>query len=70
MVDTQVAYTSITGRYRPEYCNLSLHDNGSNILTVRTDGAQTTSVINIPPEELMKFGKAMIARAISLGVKL
>ncbi len=62
MSDKQVAYTAPFGS-NPEYVNFSTQDNGSNILTVRSQGAQETSKINLPPAELLKLGSAMVERA-------
>lgn len=65
----QIAYTATFGyTIYPEYINLSFADNGSNILTVRTQDQSNVSVINLPPEELMKFAIAMFKRAQEQGV--
>jgi len=63
----QVAYTAPFGTY-PEYANLTFHANGSSILTVRSQGDVSSGVINLPPEELKKFGQAMLDRAKELGM--
>jgi hypothetical protein len=65
MSDVQVAYTAPFGPL-PEYVNLYFSDNGSNILTVRSQGSNETSKINLPPTELLKLGSAMVARATEL----
>lgn len=53
----------------PEYVNLSGQDNGSTILTVRTQGEGNTSRINLPPEQLIALGKAMVRRGeLVLGI--
>lgn len=61
MTDQLYAYTSPISWY-PEYLNVSGQDNGSTILVVSSQGESTTSRINIPPDELIKLGKALIAR--------
>lgn len=61
----QTAYTAPFGPL-PEYVNFITTDNGSNILTVRSQGSNETSRINLPPEELIKLGSAMIARGVVL----
>ncbi len=62
MSEKQTAYTAPFGP-NPEYVNFSTQDNGSNILTVHSQGTQETSKINLPPAELLKLGSAMVARA-------
>lgn len=62
MSDKQVAYTAPLGP-SPEFINMTFCDNGSNILTVRSQGHNETSKINVPPVELMRLGQAMIKRA-------
>lgn len=62
MSEKQVAYTAPFSPL-PEYVNFTTHDNGSNILTVRSQGMNETSKINLPPAELLKLGSAMVARA-------
>ncbi|HVH91665.1 MAG TPA: hypothetical protein VM783_09800 [Candidatus Acidoferrum sp.] len=46
----------------PEYINVSGADNGSTIVTVRTNGANEVSKLNLPPEECIKLGHALLAR--------
>lgn len=65
----QIAYTAPFPGYCPEYFNLTFCENGSNIVTVRSQGAHLTSQINLPPEELERIGRAMINRAYELGLE-
>ncbi len=51
---------------QPEYINVSAQENGSTIVTVRSQGEQFTSKINLPPAELEKLGWALIDRAEKL----
>lgn len=50
----------------PEYINVTPQDNGSTIVSVRTMGAQNTSVINLPPDECEALGKWLLARAAAV----
>jgi hypothetical protein len=64
-MDNIYAYTAPFASY-PEYVNLSGQDNGSTILSVRTQGDQIASVINMPPGELIKLGQAMVSRGLTV----
>jgi len=56
------AYTA-SFNFHPEYINVTPLENGSTILTVRTQGENQTSKINLPPEQLEALGKWFLARA-------
>jgi hypothetical protein len=61
------AYTCPIGPC-PEYLNMTPMDNGSTILSVRTQGGNTASRINIPPQQMKEMGEWFLARAAELGV--
>lgn len=47
----------------PEFVNVSGQDNGSTIMTVRTQGEQIPSKVNLPPDQCLLLGQALIRRA-------
>ena len=58
MSDCIFAYTALFSG-NPEYINIYTQDNGSTIVTVRSQGAQETSKVNIPPGELLAMANAI-----------
>lgn len=62
---TVFAYTAPFGPL-PEYLNVSAQDNGSTIVTVRSQGSNETARINLPPAELVKLGQALVARGMQV----
>lgn len=50
----------------PEYFNITPLDNGSTILSVRSQGGNVASKVNVPPDQLEELGKWCLARAAEL----
>ena len=61
-----LAYTCPIGP-NPEYFNITPLENGSTIQSVRSQGGNVASKINLPPDQMKELGEWMVARAAELG---
>lgn len=45
----------------PECIKVTTHENGSTIVAVSTQGDELSSVVNLPPDQVIALAKALLA---------